>query len=227
MHKIIVSNDLKAVNAIKERLYEIVDKKTVLFLSGGKTPVPLYRKLVKEKILSPGAVGMVDERWGKPMHPGSNEQLLNDIGFLEYLNIKNVPFHSMLQNGKSFEEVSREYDELVRYLLNWFPNSVSILGMGTDGHIAGIPPGSERLKEKNEKFVENFTDFPGDYRERISLTFNALSQMNQNLLLVLGNDKKKSLKLFLDDEVAEETPASFLKQPQVTDKIVLITDQRV
>lgn len=233
MQTISVSSDLKGIEIAKEKLYEAVDKKTVLYLSGGRTPAPLYRKFAKdppagrqEKLFRPGAVAIVDERWGKPMHGNSNEKMIKDVGFWDYLKTNGVPFYGVLEN-KSLTETAKDYDETVRYLLKWFPKNFAVLGMGSDGHIASIPAGNEKLRTKNEKLVEEFDDFPGEQKERISLTFNALSQMDQIFLLVFGNDKKKALKAMFADGPIEEIPARFLNTPQVTDKVLLITDQKV
>ncbi len=239
MQKIAVSNDLAGFELGKNKIYEIVDRKTVLFLSGGKTPMPLYRKFAKEKIIKPGAVAIVDERWGEPMHRNSNEKMIKDTGFLDYLHSINTPFYSVLKSRKSRNKSAEEYDELVRYLLKWFPKSIAILGLGSDGHIAGIPPrtknsthsassGQEVKSEKfKEKFVEDFDDFPGEQKERITLTFNALSQIDHIFLLVFGNDKKKGLKLLFEDGPIEEVPARFLKTSPISERTLLITDQKI
>ncbi len=227
MQKIVVSSDLAGFELAKNKIYEIVDRKTVLFLSGGKTPAPLYRKFAKEKIIKPGAVAIVDERWGEPMHKNSNEKMIKDIGFLDYLHSINTPFYSVLKNRKSREKSAEEYDELVRYLLKWFPKSIAVLGLGSDGHIAGLPAGNEKLKTKNEKLVEDFDDFPGDLKERISLTFNALSQIDHIFLLVFGNDKKKGLKLLFSEGEREEVPAIFLRTSSISERTLLITDQKL
>jgi 6-phosphogluconolactonase/glucosamine-6-phosphate isomerase/deaminase len=228
MQTIAVSSDLKGFELAREKLYKEVDRKTVLFLSGGKTPAPLYKKLAKEKVIKPGAVAIVDERFGQPHHENSNEKFIKDTGLLDYLRSINVPFYSPLKDGKSRATLAKEYDELVRYLLSWFHKGISILGLGNDGHTAGLPAGVQNSKFKiqsfKEKFVEEFDDFPGEQRERISLTFNALSQMDLNLVLVFGNDKKKGLKILFAEGSIEDAPGRFLKSLNNT---ILITDQKV
>lgn len=226
MQKIAVSSDLAGLELAKNKIYEIIDRKTVLFLSGGKTPMPLYRKFAQEKIIKPGAVAIVDERWGEPFHKNSNEKMIKDTEFLDYLHSINTPFYSVLKSRENREKSAEEYDELVRYLLKWFPKSIAVLGLGSDGHIAGLPPGSQKLKVRNQKFVEEFDYFPGEQKERISLTFDALSQIDHIFLLVFGNDKKKGLKLLFEDGPVEEVPARFLKTSGVTEKVILITDQK-
>lgn len=227
MQTISVSSDLAGFELAKNKIYEAVDKKTVLFLSGGRTPAPLYKKFTKEKIIKPGAVAVVDERWGEPYHKNSNEKMIKDTGFLDYLHSMNTPFYSVLKSRKSRSKSAEEYDELVRYLLKWFPKSIAVLGLGSDGHIAGLPAGNEKLKTKNEKLVEDFDDFPGDLKERISLTFNALTQLDHIFLLVFGNDKKKGLKLLFEDGPIEEVPARFLITSPISERTLLITDQKI
>ena len=61
----------------KALVYEIVDAKTAIYLSGGKTPKKLYEAFAQEEIFSPGAVGVVDERYGEPFHTKSNELMFN------------------------------------------------------------------------------------------------------------------------------------------------------
>lgn len=96
MDFVVVKDIQHGVERAKEILYEEVDKKTILFLSGGKTPKVLYETLAKEQILTPAGVGMVDERFGSPMHENSNELMVREAGLIDYLNKIHVPFYSML-----------------------------------------------------------------------------------------------------------------------------------
>src|SRR5580698_7247920 len=74
--------DLTAgVGLVKEILYDIVDRKTVLYLSGGSMQA-LYEQLAREEIFLPGAVGLIDERFGEPMHLNSNEKMISETRLL-------------------------------------------------------------------------------------------------------------------------------------------------
>ena len=164
MQQFVVSSDLKGLDLAKQKLEEFVDRKTVLFLSGGRTPLPLYKKLAKERTINPGAVAIVDERYGEPYHKLSNELSIKSSGFLDYIHSINTPFYSMLKSWKIREESAREYDELVHYLLGWFHKSVAILGLGNDGHIAGIAPNRSDFtnplfgKDRDNVFVSEYKD---------------------------------------------------------------------
>ncbi|MEK7186485.1 MAG: 6-phosphogluconolactonase [Patescibacteria group bacterium] len=244
MQQFVVSSDLKGLDLAKQKLEEFVDRKTVLFLSGGRTPLPLYKKLAKERTINPGAVAIVDERYGEPYHKLSNELSIKSSGFLDYIHSINTPFYSMLKSWKIREESAREYDELVHYLLGWFHKSVAILGLGNDGHIAGIAPNRSDFtnplfgKDRDNVFVSEYkdplkmspegsTEAPYGFGERMTLTFHALAQMDLIMLLVFGKDKKKGIKIFTEEGSVEEAPARFLKQSQITDKVLLITDQKI
>ncbi|OGH14407.1 MAG: hypothetical protein A2860_01310 [Candidatus Levybacteria bacterium RIFCSPHIGHO2_01_FULL_37_33] len=240
MQRIIVSDESKGIEIVGKKIYKFVDQKTVLFLSGGSTPKLLYQKFASEKILKPGAVAMVDERYGNPFHQNSNEKMIRETGFLSYLEEKKIPFYSILRlhpKGVA-SDIARDYDKAVRDLFNKFQKRVAILGIGSDGHTAGLPAGKSQITPaspseagranlKSQKLATSFEDFPGESKERISLTFDALSKMNLLMVQVFGKEKRKALKLLFSEGSIAEVPARFLKTPFITDRTLLITDQRV
>ena len=91
-----VVNSHEGFNLAKTILYEIVDFKTALYLSGGSTPKTLYEKLAHEELLTAGAIGIVDERYGAPFHDKSNEKMIRETGFLRYVQMKDIPFYPIL-----------------------------------------------------------------------------------------------------------------------------------
>src|SRR5260221_7552829 len=97
MQLILVQNPLEGLTKAKEILQKEVDKKTVLFLSGGRTPKELYEKLATQQKLLPGAVGLIDERYGPKSHENSNETMMEKSGFLGYLQQQHIPFYPILQ----------------------------------------------------------------------------------------------------------------------------------
>jgi 6-phosphogluconolactonase/glucosamine-6-phosphate isomerase/deaminase len=222
-----VRNSEEGVEVCKKLLYEKVSKNTVLFLSGGSTPKTLYETLAKEKILKVGAAALVDERFGEKLHDNSNEKMIQDTGLIKYLEQSNIRFHPILVN-KSFAETAKDYDETVRYLFNYFPKSVGILGVGIDGHTAGLPAGMSNIKyqmSNKTDLATSFDDFPAAQKERITLTFLGLSKLDKIIVLVFGKDKKKALRLMLKDGSLAEIPSRFLTQVEITERVTLITDQ--
>ncbi|MDP3987782.1 MAG: 6-phosphogluconolactonase [Candidatus Levybacteria bacterium] len=235
MEKVLVENSKVGIEVAKERLYKIVDRKTVLFLSGGSTPKTLYEILSKEGKIKPGAVAMVDERYGEPFHPQSNDKMIKETGFVQYLKNQNIAFYPILQKDKSQEQTSNDYDENVRYLLTFFPKSAAILGIGKDGHTAGIAPNrkdfTNLIFQQKNLFVSEFSDSKnmeeGGFGKRITITFDALSKIDFLIILAFGENKKKALGLMFKDGSIEEVPARFFTRPEISSKTLLITDQKV
>lgn len=207
----------------------MVSKNTVLFLSGGSTPKTLYEVLAKEKKLKVGAVAMVDERFGKKLHEGSNELMIKSTRLLSFLRKSNTKFYPILENTEIAKTAS-DYDETSRFLFNYFQKSVAILGIGKDGHTAGIPVGdqSSGIRDQSKTdLITSFDNFPGDFKERISLTFLGLSKLDKIIVMVFGEDKKQALGLMFKNGSISEIPARFLTQKEIAEKVILISDQKV
>ena len=245
MIKKTVRNPTQGLKTAKTLIYKYVDKKTALFLSGGTTPKLLYEVLAKEKKLNPGVVVLIDERYGLPFHLNSNEKMIRDTGLLSYLEGKKIPFYSILRlhpEGVA-SELAIEYDKAVRGLFTKFRKRIAIMGIGEDGHTAGLPPGIknsthstssglmlsevEASKLKIQNYVTEIKDFPGEFKERITLTFKALSKMDLLIILVFGFAKQRALKLMFEKGSKEEVPARFYTEPGISEKTILITDQKV
>ncbi|HWY79051.1 MAG TPA: 6-phosphogluconolactonase [Candidatus Sulfotelmatobacter sp.] len=216
----------------KELLYEIVDRRTSLYLSGGSMQV-LYKALAKEEQIEPGAVGLIDERFGKPMHATSNEKMIKDTGFLRYLQMRNMPFYSVLQAGKSREEAAISYDERVRSLHAIFQKNIGLIGIGPDGHISSIIPNRPDFhnpwfdSDRQYLLVSEFNDKNSQYKERVGMTFLGLSMLDQMLILAFGESKQKMFNKLFEEGKEEEIPARFFKRPEIAKKTLLITDQTV
>jgi len=206
----IVNNPKQGIEVAKRILYKTVDPKTALFLSGGTTPKPLYKALAEEKKLHVGAVAMVDERYGAPLHKNSNERMIRETGLLV-----------LHPRG------AKQYDKTVRGLFAKFEKHIAIMGIGEDGHIAGLPAKSQISNLKSQNYVIGISDFPGEFKERITLTFKALSEMDLLIVLVFGSEKKNALKLMFTQGSEEEIPARFFNLPDIAKKTIVITDQKI
>lgn len=224
----------------KDILYEIVDKNSVLYLSGGSMQ-RLYELLAKEETILPGAVGLIDERFGEPMHAISNEKMITETKFIKYLTFRDIPFYPILQVGKTREEVSAAYDEKVRSLQATFRMHIGIVGIGPDGHISSIipnRPGSTDGKVKGfhnpwfdadhqHLFVADVNDPDSHYKERVGMTFLGLSMLDTLIILAFGDSKQPMFELMFSEGSEEDIPARFFKRPEIAKKTLLITDQQV
>ncbi|MDP3941004.1 MAG: 6-phosphogluconolactonase [bacterium] len=231
-------------------LEEVLNKQTVLYLSGGRTPKELYREIAGRENIIPGAFAMVDERFGMPMHDGSNEKMLSGAGLLRFATVLEIPLYKILQKGHTREETADTYDQTVRNLLARYQSHIGILGIGIDGHTAGLPAAAgiglkgsdleafqEDLRERSKsRMVIDYDDKGGFYGERITMTFLGLSMMDILFVIVFGEDKKHALELLFSDgtepfrvklQGEEEVPSRFFKRPDIAKKTLVITDQEV
>lgn len=243
----------------KHILYTILTPKSALYLSGGRTPKDFYALLAKEEVLHPGIVGLVDERFGPKFHGNSNEKMLQDSGLLRYLQIVDVPFYSILSDYSSRHSGKRSasrislvssderswtsqdddgqrihtaqiYDEKLRELIARYQKHVAILGVGLDGHTAGIIGNSKGFvnpifsSERRDMLVSEFEAPHEKFKERITMTFLGLSMMDFLLLLVFGEDKKPAFELMFSDGSEDEVPSRFYKRPDIAKKTLAITD---
>ncbi len=232
--QIVLVNSLEAgIEKAKEILYEKVDNKTALFLSGGKTPEPLYQRLATEQIIKPAAAAIVDERFGNPMHQNSNELMISQTGLFEYFSRNKIPFFSALQKDVSCEEAAKKYDEKIREIFFHFPHSIGITGIGKDGHTAGIAPNRDDFKNplfadsQKNLFVSCFNDATGYFKERITLTFAGLSLLDFIIVFAFGEEKQEALQKVFSKGSLEEIPARIYNTPQFSDKTLFITDQKI
>ncbi|MEK7092042.1 MAG: 6-phosphogluconolactonase [Patescibacteria group bacterium] len=140
-----------------------------------------------------------------------------------------VNVESILQHGKSLFETGELYDAKVRKLFLKYAHKVAVMGIGVDGHTAGIPAKSQKIKVKSQKYdlVMNVNNFPGEFGQRITLTFRALEQMDLFIVLVFGSEKQSALNAMFRKGSEEEIPARFFLRPEIAKKTLLITDQNV
>ncbi|MGH7246000.1 MAG: 6-phosphogluconolactonase, partial [Candidatus Levyibacteriota bacterium] len=223
----------EGIERAKEELYKRVDNRTVLFLSGGQTPLPLYRLLAFEEIIKPAVVGLVDERYGKSLHDDSNELLIKGTGLLDYLEKQKIPFYPMLGNDVDITQAAQQYDKKTRDLFFQFPKSIAVTGIGKDGHTAGIAPNRTDFTNplfntnQNDLYVAHFDDEKGPFKKRVTMTFNGLALIDFFIVLAFGQEKAEALrKVFIQGDL-EEIPARFYQQPDIVGKTLFITDQNI
>lgn len=145
-----------------------------------------------------------DERYGEPGHPESNLQKFHQVGiFAPEVNILSV-----LQKGVNLVDTSRLYNhELTRqFKLNDF--IIQQLGIGADGHTAGILPQSAAVTSG-----ELVTSYAGADFERITLTIEALRRADRTLVFAFGSDKSPALNILCENNLSLlDQPAQIFKQ---------------
>ncbi|QIZ78839.1 6-phosphogluconolactonase [Ferrimonas lipolytica] len=162
-----------------------------LVVSGGSTPLPLFRRLSNIGIeWAQVFITLADERWLPADDPESNERLVRQ----HLLQGKAASAHfSGLVSSDSTPEAGIA---LVAEKLSHFPKpfDVIVLGMGNDGHTASLFPCSEQLTlaMATEQLLVAVHPTTAPHA-RLSLSLSALLNARQIYLHIAGESKQQVL----------------------------------
>jgi 6-phosphogluconolactonase/glucosamine-6-phosphate isomerase/deaminase len=172
----------------KRLVRELAEGKRVLWLVSGGSNIPasVQAMLNISDELSKGlSVSLIDERWGEPGHKDSNWQQLLDGGF----DGKRARLLPVLRPGAGFERSAKDYDDLIKKAFDENDVVIGQLGIGPDGHIAGILPGSPAAAE--EKALA--TGYEAPPLKRLTLTFPAFRRLTAAYAFAFGAPKRQAL----------------------------------
>lgn len=205
-----------AVRAIAARISsELLAGKRVLWLVSGGSNIQLQVEVMQRirdqahDRLSGLAVLPMDERYGKPGHDNSNTQALRAAGF----DPGEATWVDVLMHDVPFDQTIDFYNEVAATALANATMIIGQFGLGTDGHVAGVLPGSPAaVADETTVTGYEWTDYT-----RLTLTPAALKQMQIAYLPAYGEGKKKALeRLRANTETLSELPAKLLYEiPEV------------
>lgn len=196
--RIVVVDDVTATTC--ERLAGAITNavaargRAVLCLSGGSTPVPVFRSLAERTDLPWGRVLFAwgDERWVPHDHPDSNfrsakEALLARIPVAEH-QVMPFPY------GDDPRAAAAAYAATLTERLGE-PSSgsalfdLNLLGLGSDGHTASLFPGTGAALRSEVAFA---LETP-EHGWRLTLSAATLSASREVLFAVQGEAKRHAL----------------------------------
>ena len=186
-------NEITLINTFIDQLKKdisISKKKNERFsfvLTGGKSPIKLYKKLAKSNI----DWSSVDLFWGDERHvsnrsKNSNYKLAYDT-FIKKIKIKKGNLYKIDTNNN----LNNSAQKYKRKIINYFRNNKNffdcvLLGMGKDGHIASIFPNSKLIKEKFVVKAVKRKD-----TNRITLSLNVINKSKKIILWLNSKFKSK------------------------------------
>ncbi len=186
-----------------------------LVVSGGSTPVPLFRRLaLAEWPWENVHITLADERWVASNSEHSNEGLVRS-------NLLSEPaaaaarftglYNGAALPGAACEEIAANIAALPR------PFDVVLLGIGDDGHTASLFPGQRGTRDAfAESSVCVANEAPQEPRQRISLGPGALLDARQIIFHLRGAAKWDVYQAALKAPEPASMPAAyFLTQQQV------------
>jgi len=181
-----------AVRLFAEIAARAVDRRGrfLVALSGGSSPLPLYALLAEENGVPwlHTYVFWGDERCVPPEHRDSNFGTARGL-LLSRVPVPDTQVHRIRGEAAPDAEAAR-YEGLLRGLVPGEPPRLDLilLGVGTDGHVASLFPGSAALEER-ERLVLAVEPPRGAKHRRITLTFPAINTARNTLFFVTGEKK--------------------------------------
>lgn len=183
-------------------------------LTGGSTPRRMYEYLASDRYMNHVVWPSVyiyfgDERCVPPDHPDSNFRMAHEA-LLRHVPIPSLQVHRM-QGEQNPAEAAAAYAQLLDSQL---PKSARdmprfdlvLLGLGEDGHIASLFPGTVGLTIQDQFAVANFVEKLSTWR--ISLTFPVINAGTVIMMLVAGAAKADIVNRIMgEDGQAPRLPA--------------------
>ncbi|HOQ04265.1 MAG TPA: 6-phosphogluconolactonase [Anaerohalosphaeraceae bacterium] len=162
---------------------------------GGRTPRRFFELLSQ----SPDAQKIdwenvywfwTDERAVSPSDAASNYRPAAET-FLKTLRIPQERVYRMEGEAPDLQEAAADYEKKLREVFGLQPGQVPgldlvLLGVGTDGHIASLFPGSPAISE-NRRLVQAVEGPDG--RKRLSLTIPVIQKADSILVVLSGKEK--------------------------------------
>jgi len=160
-------------------------------LSGGRSPRGLYQRLaslprVSQVDWSRVRIYFADERAVPPTDPESNFRMARET----LIDPAHVPPRNVHRMKGEYPDLQVAVEEYEAHLAE--PLDVVILGVGPDGHIASLFPGSALLGERAHR-VASVLDSPKPPARRLTLTPRALEEARSVVVLATGADKAEAV----------------------------------
>jgi 6-phosphogluconolactonase len=207
-----------AFDAIRQKL--LTGRRLNLALSGGSTPLPLYRQLSNFVETDLGLASKLNVCWvDERIVPYESERSNFGNALKEWPSLRKEVNAIPVPTHLALEEIPASYTASIGeagfYVDGNFTIDIAILGMGSDGHTASIFPGLE-FSIENEILGMSYN---ADFKEwRASLKSGALNSSELKIALVFGEDKRENLNACLSK--SKDLPFASV----IDDKLMIITD---
>ena len=187
-----------------------LNKRFSFVLTGGASPINLYKSLSKAKIDWTNVdLFWGDERFVSSKSNNSNYNLVKKY-LLNKINIKNKNIYKINTNKKNVSSAAEDYENRIK---SYFKNKkicfdLILLGMGLDGHIASLFPNNIKLNKLKIASPVIRKDF-----KRITLNIKTI---NNSRKIVLWLNVKKTSTVYQKLKGGEKIPVNYLNKKKLT-----------
>lgn len=202
------NGEVKVVDDVARAFVDLLaDVRPATFaLTGGSTAKACYEAIATSGVDCSGTDILIsDERWVPVEHPDSNE------GQARRAWLDHAPhgtIHSLREAGSTRERAASAYDGLLRSMDRL---DMLHLGLGDDGHVASIFPGSATMGVHDRLVVPAGDDLHA--RERLTFTYAAISLADLVVVTAAGEGKREALARVVEGDTA--MPATLIEAPTV------------
>lgn len=163
-----------------------------LIVSGGRTPLELFRQLSRQELdWQRVTITLADERWVNRDHGSSNEKMVRNS--LLQGEVAKATFIALKNEAETAAEGQARTEEALAALP--LPADVTVMGMGDDGHIASLFPGSATLAQaldlQTTRRCMAITPITAPL-ERMTLTLPVILDSRRIYLLLAGESKREA-----------------------------------
>ena len=199
----------KFIRLFNNKIRNNKKKRFSFVLTGGESPIRLYKFLAKNKKIPWNKVDFFigDERYVNETSKNSNINMCKKY-LLNKIKISNKQIYKISTNHKKIYNSVNDYNNKIKKY--FFNKKVSfdliLLGIGNDGHIASLF--NNNIKKKSNK---NIISVKKEDFYRISLTLKCINNSKAIFLWAPGKEKKQIVRKILLD-LKYKYPASHLKK---------------
>lgn len=193
---------------IANKLSELLRTQSVTWFVSGGSNITYQAKSI-ELLQQNGAdlsrlrILLIDERFGPVGHADSNWQQLADAGFAVPGPTYIAPF---TENEQLLDDAVIRYAAIVENVLQNDSYTFAQLGMGDDGHTAGILPNSAATESS-----DTVVGYASEPYQRMTLGFSALRQLDEVALVAFGDSKQAQLDRLQETVDPKDQPVQVIK----------------
>jgi 6-phosphogluconolactonase len=201
--------------AVAEILAERARREGSIVLTGGSSVAGAYREAASlEPDWSAVTVWWGDERCVPPEHEDSNYRLARE-SLLDHLQHGPCEAHRIrgeLPPPEAAEELDRALDGVHLDLM--------LLGLGPDGHMASLFPGTPQLQKRDRRATYGPAGLDPQV-DRVTMTVPTINSAGRIVYLVTGADKADAVARAFQGAITDEVPASLTRLALVPVEVFL------
>lgn len=209
--------EIEAGRELSNTLLKYTKTPILLLVSGGSSLAVVEHcdtTLLGEHI----TLGLIDERFS-PNPALRNYQTLTETEFFgDAIKCGVLLLDVSIQDGEQAQTVVERWEDQLRAWINWHQQGkvIAVMGIGEDGHTAGIMPGEYNIDFSGNANVVSYTvpKTVSMYTDRITTTFTFLkTYIDEAFVYAVGPKKRKAIEaLEAADADIKKTPALIFKQ---------------